>query len=62
MSDPFLQPGGEPSRPLPPYRPAVPSVGRPPLTAPVGPAFGMPLLPAPVASHLGPYGLPQPRG
>jgi len=59
MSDPFLQPGGEPSRPLPPYRPAVPSVGYQPLPAPVGPAFGMPLLPAPAASHLGSYGLPQ---
>jgi len=59
MSDPFLQPGGEPTRPLPPYRLAPPGGGQPPLRAQTGPGVGLPFLPAPAASHSGFYGLPS---
>ena len=59
MSDPFLQPGGEPTRPLPPYRLAPPGGGQPPLRAQTGPGVGLPFLPAPAASHTGFYGLPS---
>src|SRR5450830_117603 len=56
MSDPFLQPGGEPTRPLPPYRLAPPGGGQPPLRAQTGPGVGLPFLPAPAAA---PVSMPQ---